>query len=77
MIPRNLETRIKKLEVSILPEVRPPKFVVIDGRQYGEDMDAAKESYFTAHPEDRGAPLVVFLRDIAGEKAAEKAKQET
>ena len=61
-----------QLEVSILPEVRPPKFVVIDGRQYGEDMDAAKESYFAAHPEDRGAPLVIFLRDIAGEKAAKR-----
>ena len=77
MIARNLETRIKKLEASILPEVRPPEFVIIDGRQYGEDMDAAKESYFAAHPQDRGAPLVIFLRDIFGEKAAKKAKQET
>jgi len=59
-----LESRLSKLEASILPEVRPPKFAVIEGYRDGEDMDAAKERHFTAHPEDRGATLVVFLRKI-------------
>ena len=49
---------------SILPEVRPPKFVVIEGYRDGEDMDAAQERHFAAHPEDRGATIVVFLRTI-------------
>ena len=26
----------------------------------GEDRDAAKERYFAAHPEDRGANVVIF-----------------
>ena len=59
-----LESRLSKLEASILPEVRPPKFAVIEGYRDGEDMDAAKERHFTAHPEDRGATLVVFLRKM-------------
>ena len=59
-----LESRLSKLEASILPEVRPPKFAVIEGYRDGEDMDAAKERHFTAHPEDRGATLVVFIRKM-------------
>ena len=72
MITRNLETRIKKLEASIVPEVQ---VMVIQGYRDGEDKDAAIDRHLAAHPEDRGAPLVVFLRNIAGEKAALKAKQ--
>ena len=59
-----LERRLSKLEASILPEVRPPKVVVIEGYRDGEDMDAAQDRHFAAHPEDRGATLVVFLRKM-------------
>ena len=59
-----LDRRLSKLEASILPEVRPPKVVTIQGYRDGEDMDAAKERHFAAHPEDRGATIVVFLRTI-------------
>jgi len=62
-----LESRLSKLEASILPEVRPPKFAVIEGYRDGEDMDAAKERHFAAHPEDRGATLVVFIRKMLGD----------
>ena len=59
-----LDSRLSKLEASILPEVRPPKVAVIEGYRDGEDMDAAKERHFATHPEDRGASLVVFLRKM-------------
>ena len=59
-----LEKRLSKLEASILPEVRPPKFAVVKDYRDGEDQDAALERHFAAHPEDRGATLVVFLRKI-------------
>ena len=59
-----LERRLSKLEASIWPEVRPPKVAVIGGYRDGEDKDAAQERHFAAHPEDRGATLVVFLRKI-------------
>ena len=59
-----LERRLSKLEELISPEVRPPKVVTIQGYRDGEDMDAAKERHFAAHPEDRGASLVVFLRKM-------------
>ena len=62
-----LDRRLSKLEASILPEVRPPKFAVIEGYRDGEDMDAAKERHFAAHPEDRGATLVVFIRKMLGD----------
>ena len=62
-----LERRLSKLEASILPEVRPPKVVVIEDYRDGEDMDAAQERHFAAHPDDRGAALVVFLRKILGD----------
>ena len=61
-----LESRLSKLEASILPEVRAPKVVVIEDYRDGEDKDAAQERHFAAHPEDRGATLVVFLRKMAG-----------
>ena len=57
-----LESRLSKLEASILPEV--PKVVVIERYRDGEDMDAARDRHFAAHPEDRGASIVVFLRTI-------------
>ena len=63
-----LESRLSKLEASILPEVRSPKVVVIEGYRDGGDMDAARERHFAAHPEDRGATLVVFLRKILGDE---------
>ena len=66
-----LDRRLSKLEASILPEVRPPKVVVIEGYRDGEDMDAAQERHFAAHPEDRGASLVVFLRKMLGDDDAE------
>ena len=64
MIARNLETRIKKLEESIVPEVQPPKVMVIQDYRDGDDKDAAIERHLAAHPEDRGAPLVVFIRKM-------------
>ena len=63
-----LKNRLSKLEASILPEVRSPKVVVIEGYRDGGDMDAARERHFAAHPEDRGATLVVFLRKILGDE---------
>ena len=60
-----LDRRLSKLEASILPEVRPPKVVTIQCCR-DEDMDAARDRHFAAHPEDRGATLVVFLRKILG-----------
>ena len=62
-----LESRLSKLEASILPEVRPPKCAVIKDYRDGEDMDAARDRHFAAHPEDRGATLVVLLRKILGD----------
>ena len=59
-----LENRLSKLEASILPEVRPPKVVTIEGYQDGEDMDAARDRHFAAHPGDRDATIVVFLRTL-------------
>ena len=59
-----LDRRLSKLEASILPEVRPPKVAVIEGYRDGEDQDAAQERHFAAHPEDRGASLVVFIRKM-------------
>jgi hypothetical protein len=41
-----LKNRLSKLEASILPEVRPPKVVVIEGYRDGEDMDAARDRHF-------------------------------
>jgi hypothetical protein len=61
-----LESRLSKLEASILPEVRPPKVVVIEGYRDGEDRNAARDRHFAAHPEDRDADIVVFLRKIFG-----------
>ena len=43
-----LERRLSKLEASILPDVRPPKVVVIEGYRDGEDSDAAQERHFLA-----------------------------
>ena len=63
-----LDSRLSKLEASILPEVRPPKFAVVKDYRDGEDMDAAAERHFAAHPEDRGATLVVFLRKMLGRR---------
>ena len=68
-----LERRLSKLEASISPEVRPPKVAVIEGYRDGEDMDAAKERHFAAHPEDRGATIVVFLRKMLGDDDEEDA----
>ena len=59
-----LERRLSKLEATILPEVRPPKVVTIQGYRDGEDMDAAQERHYAVHPGDRGAALVVFLRKM-------------
>ena len=59
-----LERRLSKLEASILPDVRPPKVVVIKGYRDGEDRDAARERHFAAQPEDRDATIVVFIRKM-------------
>ena len=61
MIGRNLEARIVKLEVSRrqLQQNRPWKVVTVR-RGYHEDRDAARDRHFAAHPEDRGANIVIF-----------------
>ena len=42
---------------------RPKKFVTI--RCYrDEDTDAARDRHFAAHPEDRDATIVIFLRTV-------------
>ena len=57
-----LERRLSKLEASILPN-RPQKVVTI--RCYrDEDRDAGQDRHFAAHPEDRDATIVVFLRTL-------------
>ena len=60
MIARNIETRIFKLEVSRrrLQHNRP--WVVKVRRGFKEDPDAARDRHFAAHPEDRGADVVIF-----------------
>ena len=61
MIARKLETRIVKLEVRRrrLQQNRPLKVVTVRrGRE--EDQDAALDRHFSAHPEDRGANIVIF-----------------
>ena len=42
---------------------RPWKVVTVR-RGYNEDGDAAKNRHFAAHPEDRDATIVVFLRTL-------------
>ena len=59
-----LESRLSKLEASILPVVRPPKVAVIEDYRDGEDREAARNRHFAAHPEDRDATIVVFLRTL-------------
>ena len=58
-----LDKRLSKLEASILPEVRPPKVVTIRCCR-DEDSDAVRDRHFAAHPEDRDATIVVFLRTL-------------
>ena len=58
-----LERRLSKLEASISPS-RPQKLVTIRCRD--EDRDAARDRHFAAHPEDRDATIVVFLRKMLG-----------
>ena len=61
MIARKLETRIVKLEVRRrrLQQNRPLKVVTVR-RSREEDPDAALDRHFAAHPEDRGANIVIF-----------------
>ncbi len=61
MIARKLETRIVKLEVRRrrLQQNRPLKVVTVR-RSREEDQDAALDRHFAAHPEDRGANIVIF-----------------
>jgi hypothetical protein len=57
-----LKNRLSKLEASISPS-RPQKFVTIRCFR-DEDGDVAKDRHFAAHPEDRDANLVVFIRKL-------------
>ena len=51
-------------------QVRPLKVVKVR-RGYDEDGNAARERHFAAHPEDRGANIVIFEffddEEMAGE----------
>ena len=40
-------------------QVRPWKVVTVR-RRYDEDPDAARDRHYAAHPEDRGADVVIF-----------------
>ena len=44
---------------------RPWKVVTVR-RGFQENPDAARDRHFAAHPEDRGATLVVFIRKMLG-----------
>ena len=66
-----LERRLSKLEASISPS-RPQKLVTIRCCR-DEDSDAARDRHFAAHPEDRGATLVVFIRKMLGDDDEEDA----
>ena len=57
-----LERRLSKLEASISPS-RPQKLVTIRCCR-DEDSDAARARHFAAHPEDRDANVVVFIRKL-------------
>ena len=55
-----LERRLSKLETSISLEARPGTGKVIMVRcDCGEDRDAAVDRHLAAHPEDRGAKVVI------------------
>jgi hypothetical protein len=61
-----LKNRLSKLEASISPS-RPYKVVTIQCcRDDDEGRNAARDRHFAAHPEDRDANVVVFLRKIFG-----------
>ena len=57
-----LERRLSKLEASISPSC--PQKVVTFRCFRDEDSDAARDRHFAAHPEDRDATIVVFLRKL-------------
>ena len=69
-----LERRLSKLEASISPEARPGTGKVIMVRcDRGEDRDAAIDRHLAAHPEDRGAKVViVHLRKMLGDEDEEE-----
>jgi hypothetical protein len=53
-----LENRLSKLEASISPKAPPWKVVMVCCDR-GEDRDAAVDRHLAAHPEDRGANVVI------------------
>jgi hypothetical protein len=53
-----LTTRLAKLEASILPKAPPWKVIMICCES-GEDRDGAVDRHLAAHPEDRGANVVI------------------
>ena len=62
-----LERRLSKLEASISPKAPPWKVVMVRCDR-GEDRDAAIDRHLAAHPEDRGAKVViVHLRKMLGD----------
>jgi hypothetical protein len=61
-----LKNRLSKLEASISPS-RPYKVVTIQCCRDDEDRNAVRDRYFAAHPEDRDANVVVFLRKMLGD----------
>ena len=64
MVTASLISRLSQAVDQIenrLKQNRPKKFVTV--RCYrDEDSDAARDRHFAAHPEDRDATLVIFLR---------------
>jgi hypothetical protein len=49
-----------------LKQNRPYKVVTIECCRDDEDTNALRDRHFAAHPEDRDATIVVFLRTMFG-----------
>jgi len=45
---------------------RPLKVITVRHRR-GEDSDAAQDRHYAAHPKDRDADVVIFIREMSDE----------
>jgi hypothetical protein len=54
-----LDSRLSKLEASILPKAPPWKVIMVRCDR-GENRDAAIDRHLGTHPEDRDAKVVIF-----------------
>jgi hypothetical protein len=66
MVTGSLISRLSQTVDRIESRSQPPQWKVVTvHRGYHEDPDAARDRHYTAHPEDRGADVVIwhFLDD--------------